>query len=151
MCQVMLMPQVGMVSMGVCDHCIINRFPWIDVEVSLPAIEPTVRESYQARSFHAKTILQRRGERLAGEVVAGLEAGTLTGAEARAAIADAGFAEALQVAASQQEMAAQFADLPVFLFGHSRGGGVAILGASDVTNLAGIVTWSARRVAAATV
>ena len=37
----------------------------------------------------------------------------------------------------------QFADLPVFLFGHSRGGGVAILGASDVTNLAGIVTWSA--------
>src|SRR5207253_6457191 len=35
--------------------------------------------------------------------------------------------------------------LPIdtFLLGHSRGGGVAILGASDVPNLRGVVTWSA--------
>ncbi len=33
--------------------------------------------------------------------------------------------------------------LPTFLLGHSRGGGVAILGADDVPNLRGIVTWSA--------
>ena len=35
------------------------------------------------------------------------------------------------------------AALPTFLFGHSRGGGVAILGGNDVPNLRGIVTWSA--------
>lgn len=34
-------------------------------------------------------------------------------------------------------------DLPRFLFGHSRGGGIAILGAKDVPNLHGVVTWSA--------
>jgi len=33
--------------------------------------------------------------------------------------------------------------LPTFLLGHSRGGGVALLGASDVPNLRGVVTWSA--------
>ena len=32
--------------------------------------------------------------------------------------------------------------LPTFLLGHSRGGGVAILGASDVPNLRAVVTWS---------
>src|SRR5687768_16657730 len=34
-------------------------------------------------------------------------------------------------------------EMPTFLLGHSRGGGVAILGASDVPNLKGVVTWSA--------
>ena len=34
-------------------------------------------------------------------------------------------------------------DMPTFLLGHSRGGGVAILGANDVPNLKGVVTWSA--------
>ena len=33
--------------------------------------------------------------------------------------------------------------IPTFLLGHSRGGGVAILGASEVANLRGVVTWSA--------
>jgi uncharacterized protein len=33
--------------------------------------------------------------------------------------------------------------IPTFLLGHSRGGGVAILGASGVPNLRGVVTWSA--------
>jgi pimeloyl-ACP methyl ester carboxylesterase len=33
--------------------------------------------------------------------------------------------------------------LPTFLLGHSRGGGIALLGAGDVLNLRGIVTWSA--------
>lgn len=33
--------------------------------------------------------------------------------------------------------------LPTFLLGHSRGGGVAILGADEVPNLRGVVTWSA--------
>jgi alpha-beta hydrolase superfamily lysophospholipase len=33
--------------------------------------------------------------------------------------------------------------LPTFLLGHSRGGGVALLGAQDVPRLAGVVTWSA--------
>ena len=37
----------------------------------------------------------------------------------------------------------QFAFLPIFLFGHSRGGGIAFLGAHDVPHLRGIVTWSA--------
>ena len=33
--------------------------------------------------------------------------------------------------------------LPTFLFGHSRGGGVAILAAANVPNLRGVITWSA--------
>lgn len=33
--------------------------------------------------------------------------------------------------------------IPRFLFGHSRGGAIAILGAKDVPNLQGVVTWSA--------
>jgi pimeloyl-ACP methyl ester carboxylesterase len=33
--------------------------------------------------------------------------------------------------------------IPTFLLGHSRGGGIAILGASEVPNLRGVVTWSA--------
>jgi pimeloyl-ACP methyl ester carboxylesterase len=32
--------------------------------------------------------------------------------------------------------------LPLFLFGHSRGGGVAILGAQDVPDLRGVIAWS---------
>ena len=35
------------------------------------------------------------------------------------------------------------ANLPTVLLGHSRGGGVAILGARDVPQLRGVVTWSA--------
>ena len=37
----------------------------------------------------------------------------------------------------------EFPSLPTFLVGHSRGGGVALLGAHGVHDLAGIVTWSA--------
>lgn len=33
--------------------------------------------------------------------------------------------------------------LPTFLVGHSRGGGLAVLGASEINNLRGLVTWSA--------
>lgn len=33
--------------------------------------------------------------------------------------------------------------LPTFLFGHSRGGAIALLGAQDVPDLQGVVTWSA--------
>lgn len=33
-------------------------------------------------------------------------------------------------------------DLPLFLLGHSRGGGVALLGAEDVPRLAGVIVWS---------
>lgn len=36
----------------------------------------------------------------------------------------------------------QVPGLPTFLFGHSRGGAVAILGARDVSRLAGVITWS---------
>jgi len=36
----------------------------------------------------------------------------------------------------------RFPQLPTFLLGHSRGGGVALLGAQDVPLLAGVVTWS---------
>jgi uncharacterized protein len=36
----------------------------------------------------------------------------------------------------------RFPSLPTFLLGHSRGGGVALLGARDVEGLAGVVTWS---------
>jgi pimeloyl-ACP methyl ester carboxylesterase len=35
------------------------------------------------------------------------------------------------------------ANLPTFLLGHSRGGGVAILSASQVANLKGVITWNA--------
>ena len=34
-------------------------------------------------------------------------------------------------------------DLPTFLVGHSRGGGVALLAAPEMENLCGVVTWSA--------
>jgi pimeloyl-ACP methyl ester carboxylesterase len=34
-------------------------------------------------------------------------------------------------------------DLPTFLLGHSRGGGVALLAAQEIANLRGLVTWSA--------
>jgi pimeloyl-ACP methyl ester carboxylesterase len=37
----------------------------------------------------------------------------------------------------------RFAGLPTFLLGHSRGGGIALLGARDVPKLAGVATWSA--------
>lgn len=37
----------------------------------------------------------------------------------------------------------EFPELPTFLLGHSRGGGVALLGARDVPGLAGVITWSA--------
>jgi alpha-beta hydrolase superfamily lysophospholipase len=37
----------------------------------------------------------------------------------------------------------RFPSLPTFLLGHSRGGGVAILGAREVPSLAGVMTWSA--------
>ena len=33
--------------------------------------------------------------------------------------------------------------IPTFLLGHSRGGGVALLGAHDVSNLRAVITWSA--------
>lgn len=36
----------------------------------------------------------------------------------------------------------EFPDLPTFLLGHSRGGGVALLGAGDVPNLRGVITWA---------
>lgn len=35
-----------------------------------------------------------------------------------------------------------FPTLPAFLLGHSRGGGVALLGAGEVPHLAGVVVWS---------
>jgi len=37
----------------------------------------------------------------------------------------------------------QFPSLPTFLLGHSRGGGVALLGADQVSDLCGVITWSA--------
>jgi pimeloyl-ACP methyl ester carboxylesterase len=37
----------------------------------------------------------------------------------------------------------RFDALPTFLVGHSRGGGVALLSAQDISDLAGVVTWSA--------
>jgi len=36
----------------------------------------------------------------------------------------------------------RFPNLPTFLFGHSRGGGIAILGAHEVPFLRGVVAWS---------
>jgi alpha-beta hydrolase superfamily lysophospholipase len=36
----------------------------------------------------------------------------------------------------------RFPELPTFLLGHSRGGGIALLGARDVPNLEGVVLWS---------
>jgi alpha-beta hydrolase superfamily lysophospholipase len=37
---------------------------------------------------------------------------------------------------------AQLPGLPTFLFGHSRGGGIALLGAEDVPDLRGVITWA---------
>ncbi|MGZ5445629.1 MAG: alpha/beta hydrolase family protein [Thermoanaerobaculia bacterium] len=37
----------------------------------------------------------------------------------------------------------EFPHLPTFLLGHSRGGGVALLGAQDVPDLYGVITWAA--------
>lgn len=37
----------------------------------------------------------------------------------------------------------EFPFLPILLLGHSRGGGVALLGAGEVPHLRGVVTWSA--------
>lgn len=36
-----------------------------------------------------------------------------------------------------------YPSLPTFLLGHSRGGGVALLGAQDVPDLHGVITWAA--------
>jgi alpha-beta hydrolase superfamily lysophospholipase len=36
----------------------------------------------------------------------------------------------------------RFPELPTFLLGHSRGGGIALLGARDVPHLEGVVVWS---------
>ncbi|HEX7808362.1 MAG TPA: alpha/beta fold hydrolase [Thermoanaerobaculia bacterium] len=36
----------------------------------------------------------------------------------------------------------QVPDLPTHLLGHSRGGGIALLGAADVPNLRGVIAWS---------
>lgn len=36
----------------------------------------------------------------------------------------------------------RFPELPTFLLGHSRGGGIALLGARDVPGLEGVVVWS---------
>lgn len=36
----------------------------------------------------------------------------------------------------------KFPDLPTFLLGHSRGGGIALLGASEVSMLRGVIAWS---------
>ncbi|HEX8155711.1 MAG TPA: alpha/beta fold hydrolase [Thermoanaerobaculia bacterium] len=49
-------------------------------------------------------------------------------------------ADLLAVVGVAQE---RYPSLPTFLLGHSRGGGVALLAANDVANLAGVVTWSA--------
>ena len=45
----------------------------------------------------------------------------------------------IAVAHAQRE----YLSLPTFLLGHSRGGGVALLGARQVHDLAGVITWSA--------
>lgn len=37
----------------------------------------------------------------------------------------------------------EYPSLPTFLLGHSRGGGIALLGAHNVRDLAGVITWSA--------
>ena len=36
----------------------------------------------------------------------------------------------------------EFPSLPTFLLGHSRGGGIALLGAQDVPNLRGVIVWA---------
>lgn len=36
----------------------------------------------------------------------------------------------------------RFPELPTFLLGHSRGGGIALLGAADVPRLEGVIVWS---------
>ena len=48
-------------------------------------------------------------------------------------------ADLLKVVEYAQE---QFPSLPTFLLGHSRGGGISLLGAADVPRLAGVITWS---------
>jgi alpha-beta hydrolase superfamily lysophospholipase len=48
-------------------------------------------------------------------------------------------ADVLNVARHVQ---AKFRELPLFLLGHSRGGGVALLAATKLRNLTGVVTWS---------
>lgn len=47
------------------------------------------------------------------------------------------------LAAATHFAQSHYPGLPTFLLGHSRGGGVAILGAYDVPGLSGVVTWSA--------
>jgi len=47
------------------------------------------------------------------------------------------------LAAASHFAQSKYPSLPIFLLGHSRGGGVAILGAYDVPGLSGVVTWSA--------
>ena len=37
----------------------------------------------------------------------------------------------------------RFRGLPLFLLGHSRGGGIALLAAREIEKLAGVITWSA--------
>jgi pimeloyl-ACP methyl ester carboxylesterase len=37
----------------------------------------------------------------------------------------------------------RFPELPTFVAGHSRGGGIALLGATAIDKLAGVITWSA--------
>lgn len=47
------------------------------------------------------------------------------------------------LAAATRYAQSHYPGLPTFLLGHSRGGGVAILGAYDVPGLSGVITWSA--------
>jgi pimeloyl-ACP methyl ester carboxylesterase len=42
-----------------------------------------------------------------------------------------------------QHCRSEFPTLPTFLLGHSRGGGVALLAAQEIEDLAGVITWSA--------
>ncbi|MGZ7080673.1 MAG: alpha/beta hydrolase family protein, partial [Thermoanaerobaculia bacterium] len=46
------------------------------------------------------------------------------------------------LAAVTRHAQSHFPGLPTFLLGHSRGGGIAILGAYDVPGLSGVITWS---------
>ena len=41
------------------------------------------------------------------------------------------------------QIQSRFRGLPLFLLGHSRGGGIALLAAREVKNLVGVITWSA--------
>ena len=49
-------------------------------------------------------------------------------------------ADLVQVTRHMQQT---FRDLPTFLLGHSRGGGVALLAAREIERLSGVITWSA--------